>query len=87
MQDDNRLMRTVRVRNDQTLGTLGRLLMAIAEAGGDVGELRLIEQTHRYKLVPNPLDKSVHRAVARAVAQKAIDHSLARAEFVPYMED
>ncbi len=50
MQDDNRLMRTVRVRNDQTLGTLGRLLMAIAEAGGDVGEFRLIEQTHRFMI-------------------------------------
>jgi hypothetical protein len=50
MQDDNRLMRTVRVRNDQTLGTLGRLLMAIAEAGGDVRELRLIEQTRRFMI-------------------------------------
>jgi malate dehydrogenase (oxaloacetate-decarboxylating) len=39
------------------------------------------------ELVPNPLDKSVHRAVARAVAQKAIDQGLARAEFVPYVED
>jgi len=45
--DQNKLMRTVRIRNDQAPGTLGRLLISIAEAGGDVGELRLIQETHR----------------------------------------
>ena len=39
------------------------------------------------ELVPNPLDVKVHQAVARAVAQKAFDQGLARAEFVPYIED
>jgi malate dehydrogenase (oxaloacetate-decarboxylating) len=39
------------------------------------------------ELVPNPLDKKVHQAVARAVAQKAIDQGLARAEYVPYVEE
>lgn len=39
------------------------------------------------ELVPNPLDKKVHLAVARAVAQKAIDQGLARAEYVPYVEE
>ena len=39
------------------------------------------------ELVPNPLDKKVHQAVARAVAQKAQDQGLARAEFVPYLEE
>jgi len=39
------------------------------------------------ELVPNPLDKKVHQAVARAVARTAIDQGLARAEFVPYAED
>jgi malate dehydrogenase (oxaloacetate-decarboxylating) len=38
-------------------------------------------------LVPNPLDKEVHRAVARAVAQKAFEQGVARAEYVPYVED
>jgi malate dehydrogenase (oxaloacetate-decarboxylating) len=38
------------------------------------------------ELVPNPLDKKVHLAVARAVAQKAIDQGIARAEYVPYVE-
>jgi malate dehydrogenase (oxaloacetate-decarboxylating) len=47
MIHENQLMRTVRCRNDQTPGTLGRLLLAIASAGGDVGELRLIQETHR----------------------------------------
>jgi malate dehydrogenase (oxaloacetate-decarboxylating) len=44
--NEDRIMRTVRCRNDQAQGTLGRLLLAIAEAGGDVGEIRLIEETH-----------------------------------------
>ena len=38
-------------------------------------------------LVPNPLDKKVHLAVARAVAQKAIDQGIARADYVPYLEE
>lgn len=39
------------------------------------------------ELVPNPLDKKVHHAVARAVAQKAIEQGIARAEYVPYVEE
>lgn len=39
------------------------------------------------ELVPNPLDKAVHKAVAEAVARKAIEQGLARAEFVPYVDD
>ena len=39
------------------------------------------------ELVPNPLDKKVHLAVARAVAQKAIDQGIARADYVPYLEE
>jgi malate dehydrogenase (oxaloacetate-decarboxylating) len=38
------------------------------------------------ELVPNPLDKKVHQAVARAVAQKAIEQGIARADYVPYVE-
>jgi len=41
-------MRTVRVRNATRLGTLGRLLTAVAETGGDIGEMRLIQETSRY---------------------------------------
>jgi len=33
------------------------------------------------------LDKRVHRAVARAVAKKAIEQGLARAEYVEYVEE
>ena len=47
----------------------------------------IADQTPPDELVPNPLDKSVHRAVARAVAQKAIQQGLARAEFVPYVDE
>lgn len=43
----NKLMRTVLVSNDHTPGTLGRLLVAISEAGGDVGEIHLLQETHR----------------------------------------
>jgi len=45
------------------------------------------EMTPPGDLVPNPLDKAVHRAVARAVAQKAIEQGLARADYVPYAEE
>lgn len=39
------------------------------------------------ELMPNPLDKRVHHAVATAVAKKAIEQGLARADFVPYVEE
>ncbi len=50
MESANKFMRTIRVRNEQQLGTLGRLLVAVAEAGGDVGECHLIQETSRYTL-------------------------------------
>jgi len=39
------------------------------------------------ELVPSPLDKEVHKAVARAVAETAIKQGLARAEYIPYVEE
>ncbi len=39
------------------------------------------------ELVPSPLDKKVHRAVARAVAETAIKQGIARADYVPYVEE
>lgn len=50
METAEKFMRTIRVRNEQQLGTLGRLLVAVAESGGDVGEVRLIQETSRYTL-------------------------------------
>jgi malate dehydrogenase (oxaloacetate-decarboxylating) len=47
MIGEEKIMRTVSVRNDQTPGTLGRLLLTISEAGGDVGSVRLIQETLR----------------------------------------
>lgn len=47
----------------------------------------IADQTPPEELVPNPLDKNVHRAVARAVAKTAIDQGLAQADYVPYAED
>ncbi|MBN1454061.1 MAG: NAD-dependent malic enzyme [Anaerolineales bacterium] len=38
-------------------------------------------------LVPNPLEKAVHHAVARAVAEKAYEQGIARADYVPYVEE
>lgn len=38
------------------------------------------------ELVPNPLERKVHQAVARAVARKAIEQGVARTDFVPYVE-
>lgn len=39
------------------------------------------------ELVPNPLDRKVHRSVARAVARKAVEQGIAHADYVPYLED
>jgi malate dehydrogenase (oxaloacetate-decarboxylating) len=50
MESTEKFMRTVRVRNEQQLGTLGRLLVAVADASGDVGEVRLIQETSRYTI-------------------------------------
>ena len=47
----------------------------------------IVAQTPAGELMPNPLDKTVHRAVARAVAMKAIEQGLARAEYVEYVEE
>ncbi len=47
MTSEDKLMRTVRVRNEQSLGALGRLLSAVGAAGGDIGEIRLIQDGHR----------------------------------------
>ena len=47
----------------------------------------LVSQTPAGELLPNPLDKKVHREVARAVAQTAIRQGIARAEYIPYAEE
>ena len=47
----------------------------------------LVSETPSGELMPNPLDKKVHRAVARAVAETAIRQGIARAEYVPYVEE
>ncbi len=55
------------------------MLMAAAQTIADM--------TPPGELVPSPLDKKVHRAVARAVATTAIAQGIARAEYVPYAEE
>lgn len=47
----------------------------------------IAEMTPPGELVPNPLDKKVHHAVARAVAEMAIKQGIARADYVPYVEE
>ena len=49
--------------------------------------ITIAELTPSGELVPNPLDKKVHRAVARAVAEKAYEQGIARADYVPYVEE
>ncbi len=46
----------------------------------------LAELTQEGYLVPHPLNKKVHQAVARAVAEKAFEQGLARAEYVSYVD-
>jgi malate dehydrogenase (oxaloacetate-decarboxylating) len=47
----------------------------------------LVRETPSGELMPSPLDKKVHREVARAVAETAIRQGIARAEYVPYVEE
>ncbi len=47
----------------------------------------IADMTQPGELVPNALDKKVHHAVARSVAQKAIEQGIARADYVPYTEE
>jgi len=47
----------------------------------------IADMTPPGELVPSPLDKEVHRAVARAVATTAMAQGIARAEYVPYVEE
>lgn len=47
----------------------------------------LVSMTPSGELMPNPLNKKVHREVARAVAETAIRQGIARAEYVPYVEE
>jgi malic enzyme len=46
----------------------------------------IAELTPPGELVPSPLDKKVHQAVAGAVAEKAVEQGLARAEYVTYLD-
>jgi len=45
----------------------------------------LVKMTPAGELMPNPLDKKVHQAVARAVAETAMQQGIARAEYVSYV--
>ncbi len=47
----------------------------------------IADMTPPGELVPSPLDKKVHRAVARAVAETAIKQGIARADYVPYVDE
>jgi malate dehydrogenase (oxaloacetate-decarboxylating) len=49
--------------------------------------MAIADYTPEDQLVPNPLDKNLHRAVAHAVASKALEQGLARSEYVPYLHD
>ena len=43
-----KIMRKVRIRNSQKKGVLGKLLTAVAEAGGNVGSINLLTETSRH---------------------------------------
>ena len=55
------------------------MLLAAAQA--------IANHTTDDQLVPNPLDRRLHMAVAHAVALKAIEQGLARADYVPYIHE
>ena len=45
MACERKVSRTVRVRNEQTVGQLARLLMSISDAGGAVGDINMLSET------------------------------------------
>jgi malate dehydrogenase (oxaloacetate-decarboxylating) len=47
----------------------------------------IADSTPEDAMVPSPLDKKLHEAVAHAVACKAIEQGLARVEYVPYVRE
>ncbi len=47
----------------------------------------LVAHTPEGELLPSPLTTEVHRAVARAVAEKALEQGVAQADYVPYVTD
>jgi malate dehydrogenase (oxaloacetate-decarboxylating) len=47
----------------------------------------LVRMTPSGEMLPHPLDKKVHLEVARAVAETAMKQGIARAEYVPYVEE
>jgi malate dehydrogenase (oxaloacetate-decarboxylating) len=49
--------------------------------------MAIADNTPADQLVPNPLDRKLHEAVAHAVAQKAIEQGLARVDYVPYIHE
>jgi malate dehydrogenase (oxaloacetate-decarboxylating) len=55
------------------------MLLAASEA--------IANHTTEDQLVPDPLDKNLHMAVAHAVALKAIEQGLARSDYVPYIHE
>ena len=55
------------------------MLLAASEA--------IANHTTADQLAPSPLDRKLHQAVAHAVALKAIEQGLARAEYVPYIHE
>ncbi|OQX63683.1 MAG: NAD-dependent malic enzyme 1 [Anaerolinea sp. 4484_236] len=78
---------------NNVLGFPGIFRGAVDANASDISEEMLLaaaqtlaDLTKEGYLVPHPLNKKVHQAVARAVAEKAFEQGLARAEYVPYVD-
>ncbi len=67
----DKTMRTVRVRNDQKPGTLGNLLLAIAEQGGDIGSIRTVQETSQSMLRDLSVYVDDEQQLARVLAATA----------------
>jgi len=72
MRNMDRIMRTVRVRNEPSPNTLGRLLSAIGDAGGDVGGIRSIRESLQSSIrditVYAPSDEQMEQVLAAIAA-------------------
>ncbi|MCU0484535.1 MAG: NAD-dependent malic enzyme [Anaerolineales bacterium] len=89
-KNPHKIMRTLRVRNDSVPGTLGKLLVLIGEQNGDIGSIRLVQETHQYTVrdVSVYADDEAHiERILQAIAQIPASRVLAVRDEVLELHD
>lgn len=86
----HKIMRTLRVRNDNVPGTLGHLLVLIGDEGGDIGSIRLLQENHQAKVrdVTVYADDEAHiERILKAIAASPTSQVLAVRDEVLELHD